>query len=268
MERPVTGFDYLDDVAAPAIIAMAHRGGAEHPDLPGMENTTAAFRHAVALGYGYLETDVHVTASGDLVAFHDDVLDRVSDGSGRIAAVTAEVVARARIAGDHPIPLLADLLEEFPTSRFNIDLKATGTAAALARLLDRTGAGSRVCVGSFSAANLAEFRRLTGGTVATSAAPAEVAAFLALPMGRLARLVTRRRVAALQVPARHRGIPVVTRSLVRTAHAAGAHVHVWTIDDPAEMRSLIDLGVDGLITDRTDLLKDLLVEQGLWREYA
>lgn len=266
--RPTTGFGYLDEVADPELIAMAHRGGAEHPELRGLENTAVAFRHAVGLGYHYLETDVHVTAAGELVAFHDDVLDRVTDGAGRVARAGEEAIASARIAGVHPIPRLADLLEEFPDCRFNIDLKAGGAAAALAELLRRTRAEDRVCVGSFGYRRLSEFRKLTGGRVATSAAPAEVAAFVALPSGSLARMVTRNRVQVLQVPHRQRGVPVVTAALVRKAHAAGAHVHVWTIDDPAEMVELIDLGVDGLITDRTDLLKDVLVERGLWRDRA
>lgn len=263
-KRPETGFAYLDDVPEPGLLAMAHRGGAEHPELVGLENTVAAFRHAVDLGYTYLETDVHVTGHGDLVAFHDDVLDRVSDGTGPVARATAEAIASARIAEDHRIPLLAELLEEFPDVRFNIDLKADGSAAALADLLRRTGAAGRVCVGSFSGARLADFRQLTGGAVATSASPAEIGRFLTLPVPALRRLVARQRLGALQVPYRHRGLPVVTGRLVRRAHAAGVHVHVWTIDDRAEMELLIGLGVDGLITDRTDVLKDLLVSRGLW----
>jgi glycerophosphoryl diester phosphodiesterase len=120
-------------------------------------------------------------------------------------------------------------------------------------------------VGSFSSAHLREFRRLTGGRVATSAAPAEVAGFLALSWPGARRLVRRRPFAALQVPRRRGRVPLVTRSVVRRAHAAGVHVHVWTVDEPAEMEELLDLGVDGLITDRTDLLKDVLVRRGLWR---
>ena len=105
------------------------------------------------------------------------------------------------------------------------------------------------------------------GRVATSAAPTEVAVFLASPWGHAARLATRGRVAALQVPHRRGPLPIVTRSLVRRAHAAGAHVHVWTVDEPAEMDELLDLGVDGLITDRTDVLKQVLTRRGQWRDH-
>jgi len=268
MSRPRTGFAYLDAVLDPpgSVIAMAHRGGADHPDLRGLENTAHAFRHAVDLGYRYLETDVHLTAGDRLIAFHDDVLDRVTDGLGAVATARQETILAARIGEVHPIPTLADLFEEFPDCSFNIDLKGTGAGEALADLLDATGRHDSVCVGSFSTLRIQEFRRRTRGRVATSASPAEVALFLASPSGRVARALTRGKVAALQVPRRRGRLPIVTRALVRRAHAAGAHVHVWTVDDPAEMAELLDLGVDGLITDRTDLLKDLLVARGLWTE--
>jgi glycerophosphoryl diester phosphodiesterase len=266
----VTGFAYLDTVldAPGSVIAMAHRGGALHPGLHGLENTLHAFRHAAALGYRYLETDVHVTRDGHLVAFHDDVLDRMTDQPGVLSDVLAEDLARARIGGAHAVPLMAELLEELPECRFNIDLKAPGSAAPLVEMIDRTGSHHRICVGSFSSRNLAEFRRLTQGRVPTSAGPREVAWFLAASWPRTAGLVRHPRFAALQIPHRHRGLRLVTRSLVRRAHAAGVHVHVWTVDDPAEMEELIDLGVDGLITDRTDLLKDVLIARGLWRDHA
>jgi glycerophosphoryl diester phosphodiesterase len=104
--------------------------------------------------------------------------------------------------------------------------------------------------------------------VPTSATPPEIVAFRLLPSGRLADLVTRGRVAALQVPHRRRRWVVATPGLVRRAHAAGKHVHVWTVDTPEEMRELLDRGVDGLMTDRTDVLKAVLVERGQWREPA
>jgi glycerophosphoryl diester phosphodiesterase len=264
----VTGYAYLDAVLERpgSLLAMAHRGGARHPDLGGLENTLHAFRHAVALGYRYLETDVHVTSDGRLVAFHDEVLDRMTDRPGTIAALRADELAEVRIAGEHAVPTMAELLEEFPDVRFNIDLKAPRSAPALADLVEHTRAHDRVCVGSFSSRHLQDFRRLTRGRVATSATPAEVGVFLASSWPVVRRLIRRRRFAALQVPRRRGPLPLVTRSVVRRAHAAGVHVHVWTVDDPAEMEELIDLGVDGLITDRTDLLKDVLMARGLWRD--
>lgn len=247
------------------MLAFAHRGGAYHPEIEGLENTLAAFEHAVALGYTHLETDVHVTRDGVLLAFHDAVLDRVTDSTGEIATMTLADVRRARIGDHHQVPTLAELFDAFPAARFNIDLKAPAAAPALAAFLDERGAHDRVLVSSFSPATLRTFRRLTRGRVATGAHPLEVAAYLLLP-ARLARLLTRGRPAALQVPHRRGPLTIASRRLVRRAHANGLQVHVWTIDDPAEMRELLDRGVDGLMTDRTDILKDVLQQRGQWRE--
>lgn len=256
-----TGFAFLDDGGE--VLAFAHRGGAEHPDLVGLENTRLAFAHAVGLGYGYLETDVHLTRDGVLVAFHDALLDRVSDGAGAIAQLDAAEVARLRVAGREPIPTLAELVEAFPEARFNLDLKSDEAVAPLAAFVTEHGLHERVLVGSFSGRRLRRFRRLAGPGVATSASPAEVAAYVVLPAA-WARRATRHGPAVLQVPHRTRGLAVTTRRLVRRAHAAGLPVHVWTIDDPDEMRLLLDLGVDGLMTDRTDVLGAVLRERGQW----
>jgi glycerophosphoryl diester phosphodiesterase len=262
---PRTGRPYLDEVLRRGgVLAFAHRGGAYHPDLEGLENTRAAFQHAVDLGFDYLETDVHVTRDGVLLAFHDQVLDRVTDRGGAIASLTHAEVGEALIGGRERVPTFTELLHAFPLARFNIDLKSDGAVAPLARAVAEHDLWDRVLVGSFSPRRLRRFRELTAGRVPTSAHPWEVIAFRALPSGRLADLLTRGRVAALQVPHRRRRVTIATRGLVRRAHAAGKHVHVWTIDDPAEMRVLLDRGVDGLMTDRTDILKAVLTERRQW----
>ena len=268
MTTPSTGFAFLDQVQRQpgSVLAFAHRGGAYHPEIEGLENTLAAFKHAVALGYDYLETDVHVTRDGYLLAFHDPVLDRVSDRRGEIVRSTYDEVREALVGGREEVPTLARLFDEFPSVRFNIDLKSDGAVPVLVSFIEARDAWDRVLVGSFSQRRIRTFRRLTHGRVPTSASPAEVLCFLVVPSGRLADRLTGGRVAAFQVPHRHRGIEVASRALVRRAHAAGKHVHVWTVDDPEEMRELLDRGVDGLFTDRTDLLKDVLLERGQWRE--
>ena len=254
----------------PRVRAYAHRGGSYHPEIEGLENTMAAFEHAVALGYRHLETDVHVTRDGVLLAFHDSVLDRVTDRTGAIADLTYAEVRAARVGGRHEVPTLAELFAAFPAVEFNIDLKSEGAVDALAEFLAASGEEDRVIVGSFSPARLDRFRRVTGGRVRTSAHPVEVLAYMVLPSGRLADLATRRRVSVLQIPHRRRlgpfRVTVASRSLVRKAHAAGKEVHVWTIDEPGEMARLLDRGVDGLMTDRTDLLKDVLEARGQWEE--
>lgn len=271
---PHTGWAYLDAVRAQAgaVLAFAHRGGARHPEIAGLENTRVAFSHAVALGYGYLETDVHLTRDGVLLAFHDGVLDRVTDGVGAVRDLTLDQVREARVGGREPVSTLVELLEDHPQARFNIDLKSDDAVGPLAALVEERGLHDRVLIGSFSPLRLRRFRRLTAGRVATSAHPVEVAVFVLCPSAALARRITGGRVAALQVPRRRRlgplTVPVVTAGLVRRAHAALAQVHVWTVDDPTEMRALLALGVDGLMTDRTDVLRDVLVAEGRWLEVA
>ncbi|WP_436699634.1 glycerophosphodiester phosphodiesterase [Nocardioides sp. BYT-33-1] len=247
------------------VLAFAHRGGAYHPEIEGLENTLAAFRHAAALGYDYLETDVHVTADGVLLAFHDDVLDRVTDQRGAIHELTLTEVRRARIGGREQVPTLVELLDAFPAARFNIDLKSDGAVEALAELVRERGLWDRLLVASFSRRRIRRFRRLTDGRVPTAADPWQIVAFRLSPSVRLARLLAGGGFAAFQVPHRRHGFTVTTPGLVRRAHAAGLQVHVWTIDDPAEMTTLLDRGVDGLFTDRTDLLKDVLLGRGQWR---
>lgn len=240
---------------------MAHRGGAALPANVGRENTVAAFAEAVRLGYRYLETDVHTTSDDVLIAFHDDVLDRVTDARGTVAELPWSEVSRARIGGE-PVPTLAELLETFPEAVFNVDIKAQGAVEPLLRTLEQHGALGRVCVGSFSGHRLRRFRRLSGGRVATSAAPEEVAAV------RFARTPVCGPSVALQVPVEHvvagRRVPVLTPGLLRRAHAGGRQVHVWTVDDPDQMHALLDLGVDGLVSDAVDTLRRVLTDRGRW----
>ncbi|MFT4264008.1 MAG: glycerophosphodiester phosphodiesterase family protein [Nocardioides sp.] len=248
-----------------AIRAFAHRGGAKHPDLIGFENTMRAFRHAVGLGYRHLETDVHLTQDGVLVVLHDAVLDRVTDHAGAVADLPASEVAAARIGGSEPIPTLAELVESLPSYvRYNIDLKAPGTAEAMARFLRERGLEDRVIIGSFSTAEMERFRALTEGRVATSAVPWEVVAYRASPAAFPLRRLT---AAALQIPHVRMGLTITSSGVVRRAHANGIEVHAWTIDDADEMRVLLDRGVDGIFTDRTDILRDVLIERGEWLDW-
>lgn len=259
--RPAEDFPYFSD-ATP--IGLAHRGGSTYGPNVGRENTVAAFHEAVSLGYRYLETDVHATTDGRLVAFHDDVLDRVTDGRGAIADLPWSEVSAARIHGTDPVPLMDELFETFPQARFNIDVKAPGAIAPLADAIRRHDALDRVCIGSFSDARLRVARKALGPRLATSAGPRDVATMRLLPsvVSRLLRSPAQ----ALQIPVTHRIGPVtptvVTPRLVRTAHRLGKHVHVWTIDEAAEMHRLLDLGVDGIVSDRIDTLRDVLAERG------
>jgi glycerophosphoryl diester phosphodiesterase len=242
----------------PGPIAFAHRGGAD--DFP--ENTMAAFGHAVGLGYRYLETDVHVTADGLLVAFHDDVLDRVTDRRGRIADLQWSEIRRARVGqGDHAVPLLEDVLTAWPDVRVNIDPKDDASVVPLVETLRRTQAFARVCVAAFSDRRLARFRRMTGGQVCTGMGPAEIGRLRVASIGGVAGPLGG---ACVQVPVRHGRLLLVDRRFVEGAHRRGLPVHVWTVDDEPEMERLLDLGVDGIMTDRPAVLKDVLERRRQW----
>ncbi|MGP4090927.1 glycerophosphodiester phosphodiesterase [Streptomyces sp. KR55] len=242
----------------PGPIAFAHRGGA----ADGLENTVLQFRRAVEAGYRYIETDVHATRDGRIVAFHDATLDRVTDGAGRIADLPWDDVRHARVAGREPVPLLEELLETFPDVRWNIDLKAESSLHPFLELIERTDAWDRICVGSFSEARVVRAQRLAGPRLATSYGTRGVLNLRLRSWGVPA--VLRRSAVAAQVPESQSGIQVVDRRFVRTAHAHGLHVHVWTINEPEQMHRLLDLGVDGIMTDHIDTLRKVMEDRGVW----
>jgi glycerophosphoryl diester phosphodiesterase len=240
----------------PRPLAFAHRGGAGHF----AENSWRAFEHAVKLGYTYLETDTHATSDGVLVAFHDKTLDRATDRSGAIASLPASEVAAARIGGTEPIPLLEDLLGAWPDVRFNIDVKAGSAARPLAELIRRTSSWDRVCITSFSAFRLRDARRMLGRPVCTSTSPVGAAALRSgLPGRLLAPRFASRNVRCAQLPIRMADAP-----LIRRAHEAGLQVHIWTVNDRDVMHALLDRGVDGIMTDETELLREVLIQRGEW----
>lgn len=246
---------YLDH---PGPIAFAHRGGT----ADGLENTLTQFRRAVAAGYRYIETDVHATADGRLVAFHDTTLDRVTDGAGRIADLPWEDVRHARVAGKEPVPLFEELLDTFPEVRWNVDIKAEPALQPLLDLITRTDAWDRVCVGSFSEARVARAQRLAGPRLATSYGTRGVLNLRLRSWGIPAAV--RRSAIAAQVPESQSGVPVVDRRFIRTAHARGLQVHVWTVNEAERMHRLLDLGVDGIMTDHIDTLRKVLEDRGTW----
>jgi glycerophosphoryl diester phosphodiesterase len=243
--------------------AFVHRGW-HYDELAGMENSLSAFRRAVAEGYHYLETDVHATSDGVVVVHHDPVLDRTTDGSGAVARLPWSVVGKAKIAGREPVSRLEDLLEELPDAALNIDVKAASAIEPLIETLRRANAFHRVCVASFSEARLARVRRTAGDGLLTSMGVRAIAALWA--SGRLPAWARAARGGPriAQVPVRHGRLTIVDKRLIAAARRRGIEVHVWTIDEPDQMLELIDLGVDGLMTDRPGVLRDVLRKRGLW----
>lgn len=227
------------------------------------ENSARAFRHALDLGYTHIETDVHVTSDGVAIAFHDDRLDRVTDAEGVIAELPWAEVRQARVDGTEPILTLDELFESFPDAYINLDPKAGAAVEPLAATILSTSSTDRVMVGSFSDRRIDDVRRLVGDELAVSAGPKLTAKLLAESRG---LPVTAQWVHAAQVPAKAKGVPLVTERFVSHLHDRGIHVHVWTVNEAQEMHRLLDLGVDGIMTDQTELLKEVFLARGLWSE--
>lgn len=247
-------YPFLDH---PRPIAFAHRGGA----LEAEENTMAAFGHAVRLGYTHVETDIQATKDGVAVVFHDDTLERMTGEPDRVADLTWEELSKRRTKGGEAIPLLDELLEEWPDLCVNLEPKSAASVEPIAHAIQRAGALHRICVGAFEEAYTQELRRLLGPDLCWS--PAHSGVFRLwlsgwhLPVGVPD-------FPCVQVPTHFRGIPVVTRRFVRAAHARGVQVHVWTVDEEADMIRLLDMGVDALMTDRPALLRRVLERRGAW----
>lgn len=241
-------------------LAIAHRGGADLAP----ENTLAAFAMSTALGLRYVESDIRLTRDGELVCFHDEVLDRCTTGSGRIAARTSrDLRAGVRVGGTEPIPTLREALETFPDTCFTVDLKDRAAIAPMARLLQRRDFAERVCVaGAWDGwlqllnSQAPHVRTALGWrslVTLVSAAKTGVQPPASVVRGRFAH-----------VPLRLGRMSINSPALVRRARRLGVRVVVWTVDDPLTMHALLDMGVDGLITDRPDVLRSVMISRGVW----
>lgn len=238
---------------------LAHRGGTDV--APG--NTIAAFDHAVALGYAYIETDVQRTVDGVLVIFHDADLESTTGVPGPVWEKTWAELAEVRVGGQHPIPRFDEVIDRYPRTRFNIEPKHDEAVEPLVAEIRARSLLDRVCVGSFSDRRVRRARRALGAGLATSPGPIGVTLIW------LAAYVWpwhHSRHAALQIPRRFWIIPLTTRFLVRRYHRMGLQVHVWTINTAAEMAELFDRGVDAVMSDATAVLRQVLTDRGAWRQ--
>ncbi|HEX8304282.1 MAG TPA: glycerophosphodiester phosphodiesterase family protein [Jatrophihabitans sp.] len=240
-------------------IGIAHRGFS--PD--GAENSMTAFQAAVDLGYRHLETDARVTGDGVALAFHDAILDRVTNSRGQLRQLSWREVSTARILDREPIPRLEEVLSAFGDGvSVNIDVKSDAAVGPTLDAIRRTNAWRRVRLAAFSPARLLQLRRSAGPGTPSALTATEV---LALRHGRL-RLPgpPARAGLAAQVPPRVGPLAVLQPGFLAAARARGIEVHAWTVNRRAEMIGLLDLGVDAIITDRADLLRDVLRERGQW----
>jgi glycerophosphoryl diester phosphodiesterase len=255
LEAVPARFPFLD---LPTPLAISHRGSS----ADGLENTLAAVERVVRLGYRYLETDVRISRDGVLLLMHDPTLDRVTDRTGRVADLPWAEVSRARVRGREPVARVDDLLGGWPDLRVNLHLKAAGAALPLAEAIRRTGALDRVSVGAFPDRWVARVRAAAGPALCTTLGTRGV---LALRVASYRRAAPVQSLAGcVQVPPRVGTLDLVDRRFMLAAHRSDLQVHAWTINDRAEMERLLELGVDGIMTDRADLLRDVLYARGQW----
>ena len=238
-------------------LAFAHRGGNEFAP----ENSFRAFKSAVDIGYKYLETDVHLTKDGFLIAFHDDTLDRVTDKSGLIRDLTLSEIKKAKIAGTDEIPLLSELLNSFTDCFFNIDCKVDETVQPLINLINNKDFINRVCIGSFSQKRINFIRKSLGKEVKTSMGPAEVILSKFLSYTSLGYNF---KSSYTSIPIRRYGINLLEERNIKYLKSNNQKVIAWTINDEDQMKMLINIGIDGIMTDNLTLLKKVLIEENLW----
>jgi glycerophosphoryl diester phosphodiesterase len=252
-------------------VPIAHRGGA----LRYPENTQVAFEAAARLGARMIETDVHLSADGEVIVWHDDTLDRCSDASGLIADRTAAELARIdagyRFTPDeglswpyrgqgHGAMRLADLLSAMPDMRFNIDLKPNRPelVSAFVQVLEAAQAVDRVCMGSEHDSLAATLHAALPDACHFFPRNALTAWIMAALTGQ--PLPDDDRWTVLDMPMRHNGMVLTNAQLVQAAAADDRWINVWTIDDPADMRTLIELGIGGIMTDRPKVLAEVLAQ--------
>lgn len=243
-------------------LAIAHRGFSRE----GLENSLTAFQAAVEMGFSHVETDLTTTADGVTLAFHDPTLDRTTNQSGAIAQLPYAKVRQARIGGREPIATLRELFTALPGTYFNLDVKDAGSIAPLAALIEELGLHGRVCVTSFSERRRRRVLAMLSRPVTSSPGKILLIAYFAVSpwLPRFLVRVLMRSVDVLQIPASYKGLPLATPKNIDRARSLGLHVHVWTIDEPAHMHALLDMGVDGIMTDRADLLVEVMEQRGHW----
>ncbi len=240
-------------------LAIAHRGGAALAP----ENSLAAFALASALGLRYLETDIRVTADGQLVCFHDHTLDRVTSATGPVRSKPLRDLRRLRINGIEPVPTFDEALDAFPEQCFTVDLKDQAAIEPLVKALQRKGVAERVCIAGAWDGWLAHVRREVPG-ISSALGWRSLTALLTCAKTGLRPPKALATAPFAHVPVKLSRVPIFVERLVAMSHDIGVRVVTWTVDDPVVIRRLLDVGVDAIITNRPDVLREVLIARDQW----
>ena len=241
-----------------AFLAFAHRGGNDFAP----ENTFESFQFAVENGFKYLETDVHPTSDNKLMAFHDPTLDRVTNAEGRIIDFSSIDLKKVKVKNNYRIPLMEELLESFPNCFFSIDMKCDQSVIPLIDLVKRNNALERVCFASFNQNRLNFVRETFNNKCITSMGPKEIIASKIFSYINLKKNINSH---LASMPISRYNIRLINKRSVAYLQSLNIKVIAWTINNEAQMRHLISIGVDGIMTDKLKLLKNILIEKNLWQ---
>jgi len=236
---------------------FVHRGGDEEKT----ENTLEAFQYSSDLGFVFMETDVQSTSDGKVVIFHDSDLKRVAGINKKISELTFQEIKEVDLINGGRIPSLEETLYSFPNLRFNIDIKVDSAVDETINIVRKHDALDRVCLAAFSSNRLSRIRKLTGPGLCSSMGQAEIVRLLLTAFGLNLKVSPG---LCAQVPVSQFGMPIVTERFIEKIHELNKLIHVWTIDETKEMFRLIDLGVDGLMTDKPTVLREALLKKGLF----
>lgn len=240
-------------------LALAHQGGGAEET----ENSAAAFANAHRLGYRHLDIDLQVTSDGVLVAFHDDTMDRLIGLEGSVADRTWTELSEARLPNGEPLARFDDLLDAHPDAFWNIEVKSDQATNPVVATVRSRSLDERVCLNTFSDLRMWKVRKAAGDLSPAYSTPIGATLWLKVT-SYLPFLPWWISADATQAPIEDRGIPVLDQRFVQRAHDVGLRVIVWTIDEPDEMHRLLDIGVDGILTDAPSVLKSVLEDRGQW----
>ena len=238
---------YLD---VPGVAISAHRGGS----IEAPENTIESFEYSIELGSSYIETDVQLSSNGIPYIFHDNDLKRLFGKNIIFNSLHSDEIDELILFDKYKIPTLESTLQKFPDTLFQIDVKTDEVVLPTMEVIKKTNSTDKVCIASFSSKRLKQVHKLYP-EICLSMGPFEVMKLLLASFGLYRNKVPGN---CLQIPIYQYGIKLVTKRFINYIHSIGLKIHVWTINDEDTMQKLIDLGVDGIITDRPKALKDLL----------
>ena len=232
-------------------IGLSHRGNSKKF----IENSFEAFNSVIQLGYKYIETDLRMTLDNEVIAFHDPDLKRLFNLDLQVKDLTFNEINNLFKEQNSSLLTLEDALKKFPEINFNIDLKVSKVIQDSIRVVADLNAFDRVCFASFHSSHTEKVLRHNQKAI-VSMGMKDIALFKFLKLNY-------KNIKIIQIPLKWKGIKVLTRNLIKKAHKSNLQVHVWTINDRKTINNLIDLGVNGIVTDEPELLMEIMKERDL-----